>query len=99
MSAAWLRKAQQVDGEVQDPYDPVPPVFSDFTKDEVCTIEVGFAPELQEGGAAMAAYDRLQFEEIELRERDLIERALLRYCELDTLAMAMAVQAWKAWVR
>lgn len=93
---AWW---QQVDGEVQDPYGLLPPVFSDFTKDEVDAIEVGFAPELQEGGAAMAAYGRLQFEEIDLRERASIEHALLRYCELDTLAMVMAVQAWKGWVR
>jgi len=90
---------QQVDGKVRDPYDLLPPVFSDFTRDEVDAMEVGFAPELQEGGAAMAAYGRLQFEEIDLRERDSIQRALLRYCELDTLAMVMAVQAWKAWIR
>jgi len=28
------------------------------------------------------------------RDRKSIESALLRYCELDTLAMVMAVQAW-----
>jgi hypothetical protein len=27
-------------------------------------------------------------------DRTRIERALLRYCELDTLAMVMAAQAW-----
>ena len=91
----WWR---QVGGEVLDPYALLPPVFNDFTKDEVEAIEVGFAPELQEGGAAMAAYGRLQFEAIDPRERQSFERALLRYCELDTLAMVMAVQAWKAWL-
>jgi hypothetical protein len=63
----------------------------------VASIETGFAPELQEGGAAMAAYARLQFEEIDIREREAIQRSLLRYCELDTLAMVMAVQAWRDW--
>jgi hypothetical protein len=47
----------------------------------------------------MSAYARLQFEEIDPREREAIEQALLRYCELDTLAMVMAVQSWFAWVK
>ena len=28
-----------------------------------------------------------------------LQQALLRYCELDTLAMVMAVQAWTAWAQ
>lgn len=92
--AWWI----EIEGEVQDPYALLPAVFSDFTKNEVETIDVGLAPELQEGGAAMAAYGRLQFEEIDLPERQAIESALLRYCELDTLAMVMTVQAWRAWL-
>ena len=47
----------------------------------------------------MAAYARLQFEAIAPKEREAIQQALLRYCELDTLAMVMAVQAWTAWVQ
>jgi hypothetical protein len=92
---AWW--AEQ-DGQIQDPYSLLPPVFDDFSLEEVASIEAGFAPELQEGGAAMVAYARLQFEEIGIREREAIRVALLRYCELDTLAMAMAVQAWRSWV-
>ena len=91
---AWW---QQVRGEVLDPYDLLPPVFSDFTKNEVAAVEVSLGSELQEGGAAMAAYGRLQFEQIGARERQCIEKALMRYCELDTLATVMAVQAWQAW--
>ena len=87
------------DGRVLDPYDLLPPVFSDFARDEVAAIDSGLAPQLQEGGAAMAAYARLQFEAIAPREREAIHQALLRYCELDTLAMVMAVQAWAAWVQ
>ena len=56
-------------------------------------------PELREGGAAMAAYARLQFEDLSAVQRRAIEAALRRYCELDTLAMVMAVQAWSAWLR
>jgi hypothetical protein len=54
------------------------------------------APELQQGGAAMAAYSRLQASDLDEAVRRRIEAALLRYCELDTLAMVMAVQAWQA---
>lgn len=92
--AWWVER----DGNIQDPYDLLPPVFSDFSRGDLESIEAGFAPELQEGGAAMAAYARLQFEEIDAREREAIRQALLRYCELDTLAMVMAVQAWFAWI-
>jgi Domain of unknown function(DUF2779) len=92
--AWWI----ETEGETQDPYSLLPPVFDDFSGDEVASIEAGFAPELQEGGAAMAAYARLQFEELDIEERQAIQRALLRYCELDTLAMVIAVQAWRAWL-
>lgn len=54
--------------------------------------------ELHDGGAAMAAYARLQFETLPDAERRRLEAALLRYCELDTLAMVMVVQAWQAWI-
>jgi len=84
-------------GQVMDPYDLLPPVFAEVGLPEQKWIETGVADSLQEGGAAMAAYARLQFEEIDPREREAIRHALLRYCELDTLAMVMAVQAWTAW--
>ena len=92
--AWWVER----DGQVRDPYDLLPPMFEDPSAAEIASIDAGLAPELQEGGAAMAAYARLQFEEIDPREREAICEALLRYCELDTLAMVMAVQAWRAWV-
>lgn len=50
---------------------------------------------IAEGGAAATAYAKLQFEDISQASRDKIIAALLRYCELDTLAMVMIVQAWQ----
>ena len=50
---------------------------------------------IAEGGAAATAYSRLQFEDISPEARAKINAALLRYCELDTLAMVMIVQGWK----
>lgn len=87
---AWW---QEKDGTVCDPYKLLPPVTSaPLSPDSVLST-------LRDGGAAMTAYVRLQFESICPVERRLVESALLRYCELDTLAMVMAVQAWTAWLR
>lgn len=85
----------ETEAGVCDPYNLLPPVFDDVSRDEVNAAAHGLPPELQEGGAAMSAYARLQFEQLEPAHRSAIEQALLRYCELDTLAMVMAVQAWR----
>jgi len=47
---------------------------------------------INQGGLAMTAYNYTQFKDLSAFERKSIERALLRYCELDTLAMVMLVQ-------
>ena len=52
---------------------------------------------IAEGGAAAMAYARLQFEDMSARERRDIMDKLLRYCELDTLAMVMILKAWSDW--
>ena len=87
------------DGEVIDPYRLLPPVFEDVSAQELEAAEEGLSEELREGGAAMAAYGRLQFEDLPQAQRGAITSALLRYCELDTLAMVMAVQAWMSLTR
>ena len=92
---AWW---QNPDGMVRDPYDLLPPVFADIPKEEQAALELAFPDELQEGGTAMAAYVRLQNPDLPAEHRSAIEAALLRYCELDTLAMVMSVQAWQQWV-
>jgi hypothetical protein len=88
--AWWVER----DGQVCDPYDLLPKVFTDVSREEQDALDAVIAPELQDGGAAMAAYARLQFEALDPVARAGIEEALLRYCELDTLAMVMAAQAW-----
>lgn len=47
------------------------------------------------GGEATMAYGRLQYEALDEETRTSLQAKLLRYCELDTLAMAMVVEAWK----
>ena len=53
---------------------------------------------IAEGGAATTAYARLQFDNILPNERNSIEASLLRYCELDTMAMVMIYEAWREWL-
>ena len=52
---------------------------------------------IADGGAAAMAYARLQFENLPDDERQRINMSLLRYCELDTLAMVMIMKAWIEW--
>ena len=51
--------------------------------------------EVDQGGAAMIAYAKLQYCDLPSSERAAIREALLRYCELDTLAMVMLYEYWK----
>lgn len=57
--------------------------------------EEGNTSIISAGGAAATAYARLQFEDLTEESRERIKSALLRYCELDTLAMVMVLQAWQ----
>ena len=50
--------------------------------------------EIRDGGAAMVAYAKLQFTQMSDLEREAIIKALLRYCEMDTLAMVMIYDHW-----
>jgi hypothetical protein len=47
----------------------------------------------------MTAYNYLQFSDIPVEQRKSISDALLRYCELDTLAMVMLVEGWKGMIK
>jgi hypothetical protein len=83
------------EGTIVDPYKALPPVFDDISID-VDPEEDGVLinGELCEGGAAMMAYARLQFSEVSDHQRKKTEEALLRYCELDTLAMVLIWEYW-----
>lgn len=88
---AWIDLS--ADGTVSDPYDRLKAMARDMLPEGV-DVEAGDASIIAEGGAAATAYARLQFEQMDAQTRERIESALLRYCELDTLAMAMVVEAW-----
>ena len=56
---------------------------------------VSDAERIADGGAAMTAYAHLPHVELEPDERDALSQGQLRYCELDTLAMVMVIEAWR----
>ena len=78
-----------------EPYDLLRLEAEDLLGEAVRAGEDPDVLAITEGGAAATAYARLQFEDVDDLERRMIREALLRYCELDTLAMVMIVQAWQ----
>jgi hypothetical protein len=90
----WVERGE--DGLVRDPYERLGPVFSD--------ISMGHWEYLKEldnvadGGTARTAYMRMQNESLPEEYRQEIAEALLRYCELDTMAMVMLYEGWREMV-
>jgi hypothetical protein len=80
-------------GKVLNPYKLLAPVFKDMNPEE--TEDFTVDDTIASGGAAMTAYARMQFTRMSDAERKLAIEALLRYCELDTLAMVIIYEFWK----
>lgn len=81
-------------GKIINPYKLLPPIFKDIDVemlDEMLADEEG---EISDGGSAMIAYAQMQFSQMSEKENELICKSLLRYCELDTLAMVMIWEDW-----
>ena len=88
----WIRNESDESFD-PDPYKELPKMFqdvSDKNMELMCEED-----ELRDGGAAMTAYARAQYEEMSDYERSEIKKGLLKYCELDTLAMVMIYEGWK----
>lgn len=89
----WIEKEND---RVKDPYLLLPKMFTDIAPEEMEHLMSGEEENaVRHGGAAMTAYARLQYEEMQGFEREAIVNALLQYCELDTLAMVMLYEAWR----
>lgn len=88
----WLQEEKD-----NDPYKTLPAIFGAEHGEinEMLTQLAGNDDDegvINQGGIAMTAYNYTQFNSLSTNERQKIEQALLRYCELDTLAMVMVVQ-------
>ena len=49
---------------------------------------------INQGGMAATTFAKLQFSDLDEFERNKLQNALLRYCELDTLAMVIIAESW-----
>ena len=76
-----------------DPYELLPPVSVDIPLDVERVF--GEGDRIDQGGAAMTAYAKVQFTQCSAAEVAGVEKALLQYCELDTLAMVMLWEEWQ----
>ena len=81
----WL---QEKDGEIQSPYKTLPQLFEDWDEEQL-DATVSEIENIADGGAALTAYGKLQYTDMPEEERLEIKKSLLKYCELDTLAMVM----------
>lgn len=81
----WLSKDE---GVYDNPYKKLPKLFEDWTAEDLDEVVSGME-ELADGGAALTAYGKMQYTDITEAELNELSSALLKYCELDTLAMVM----------
>ncbi len=87
----WL---QIENNEVINPYKMLPPLFENWN-DEALTENISEIENIADGGAALMAYAKLQYQDMTEVERTEITTGLLKYCELDTLAMVMVYEHLK----
>lgn len=90
----WI---EMKDGKVVDPYKKLPKMFQDASDKNMTLLTE--EDELANGGAALTAYGKMQFSEITEYECQELKNALLKYCELDTLAMVMIYEAWREMIK
>ena len=74
-----------------DPYKTLPTIFEGYDRDELDEY-FDEMDGIADGGAALSAYAYLQYTHIPEDIRLKLKEALLRYCELDTMAMCFLVE-------
>lgn len=83
----WFAPYEVIEGgQVMDPYKNLPPMVISR-----CDVSV------QEGTAAMRAYEEMIFGQASKRpeEKEQWKKLLLQYCKLDTLAMVVIWERWR----
>ncbi|WP_419211627.1 hypothetical protein ACNR9Q_12880 [Maribacter sp. X9] len=87
----WLKEEN---GNVLNPYKLLPPVFENWTEDEIINT-LSEVEGIADGGAALTTYSKMQYTDMTQAEIDELSKALFKYCELDTLAMVMVYEHFK----
>ncbi|MNL24145.1 hypothetical protein D3C87_1455680 [compost metagenome] len=81
-------------GVVKSPYEMLPSLFDGWSEEEIENT-LSEIEDIANGGAALTAYGKLQYTDMEQSEIEELTSALLKYCELDTLAMVMIYEHFK----
>jgi hypothetical protein len=81
-------------GIVKSPYKMLPSLFDGWSEDQLENT-LSEIEDITNGGAALTAYSKLQYTDMEQNEINELTSALLKYCELDTLAMVMIFEHFK----
>lgn len=91
----WFERDEN--GIAKDPYKLLPAIdnLDDYNETEEEESYSG-NDKINSGGPAMMAYAEMQFMETTAERKENLKNALLRYCELDTLAMVMIFEHWKS---
>ena len=89
--SSWLRIENDM---VVSPYKMLPPLFAEWTEEQLDATVSGME-DIADGGAALTAYGKLQYTDMSWEERLAIKKSLLKYCELDTLAMVMIYEYFR----
>ena len=88
----WLTKQGN---KIISPYKTLPPVHQNISQEEI-EARLSNIENIDDGGAALTAYGKMQYTNMTEKERQDISDALKRYCELDTLAMVMIYEHLKS---
>ena len=77
-------------GEVGNPYKYLPAIGAELVEGATDSEDI-----LNNGGLANANYAKLQYDGLSADEKLKLKNALLRYCELDTMAMVLIYEYFK----
>lgn len=87
----WIKIEDDI---VKSPYKMLPSLFDGWSEEQIENT-LSEIEDIANGGAALTAYGKLQYTDMEQSEIDELTKALLKYCELDTLAMVMIYEHFK----
>lgn len=95
----WCVVEKAANGDITNPYARLPGVFDNVPPEDVELFlkaeRMRDIEEIKEGGMASTAYAMMQFTDMQEIERKALRDSLLKYCELDTLAMVILYEFLK----
>ncbi len=81
-----------------NPYQLLPSLNEGVENNSLDMLFIDESSGIYDGGAAMSAYAKMQFTEMNPAERERTITALLKYCELDTFAMVLVWEGLAHWI-